>query len=261
MGIISIDDEKYAKYERMILERDRCRKEAKLAETRYIHTFGDLITAVFKQKIECISLKKMLSYCLSYVNRNENIDLNNVLIKIKVEMTQYHTQLKEMIAENEMCKKLEKISESDALRVKQIYRRIAKKLHPDLNPQTEQHEELLELWQRNVIAYRCNNLEELEAVEVLTEQALANLGQEKTLVDIPDIDEKIEEIRKEIKKIKSTDPYLYRIILNDNELIKEKKRELQDELNEYKEYTEQLKRQLKEFITDEGMFNWTIGQN
>lgn len=256
MDLVHVDDGKYTKYEKMILERDRYRKKAECAFNEYMRVFGDQITAVFKQKIICIRIKKMISYCMLYINRGEDIDLKEVLVRIKVEMTEYEKQLQEMIDQNEFCKKGKEISENDFLRIKQIYRRIAKKLHPDLNPLTEQHEELLELWQRSVIAYRYNNLNEIEEIEVLVERALAELGLGKTKIDLPDLDEKIEAVRAEIAKIKSTDPYLYSLILNNPNLVKEKKQELADELNEYKEYAAELRKELKKFVIEEGTFVW-----
>ena len=250
MDVIHVDDGKYSKYEKMILERDRCRKEADLALFEYTRIFGDQITAVFEQKITCIELKKMLTYGMLYLNRGEEIDVMSILIQIKSEMTEYDEQLEKMIAENKNCKNTttKQIPESDALKVKQIYRSIAKKLHPDLNPLTEQNEELKELWQRNVIAYKSNDLKEIEEVEVLVEKALSELGLGKTTITIPNIDEKIENIRKEIEEIKSTDPYLYKIIINDPVLIKEKLQELEDELNEYKKYAAQLRVEIEKFI-------------
>ena len=260
MEIVYKEDGRYSEYENLLMERDRYRKEAELALRAYIREFGEQITAVFKQKIVCIERKKMLSHCMIYFNRGESVDLKKVQARIRVEMTEYQEQLNAMIADNEACKQFKRIAEADVLRIKQIYRSIARKLHPDLNPLTEQHEELLELWRRNITAYQCNDLAELEALEVLVERALEALGQGRTTITLPDIDEKIKKLYVEIEKIKSTDPYLYNRLLNDSELIKEKKQELDTELKEYEEYSAQLDQELKKFIMEGGTFTWTNDQ-
>ncbi|MCR4638966.1 hypothetical protein [Ruminococcus sp.] len=257
MEIVYVKDGRYDEYENLLMERDRYRKEAQAIFRQYIHEFGEQITAVFKQKISCIEKKKMLSYCMMYFNRGESVDMTEVQKLIKHDMAEYQSQLNDMIANNEACKDMKTIPESEVLKIRQIYRRIAKKLHPDLNPLTEQHEELMDLWLRNLTAYQCNDLKEIEEVEFLVDQALAALGEGKTTVTIPDIDDKIENLYKEIEKIKSTDPYLYRDILSDDSLIKEKKQALENELNEYIEYAEQLDQQLKQFIVEGGTFTWT----
>ena len=219
---------------------------------KYIRIFGDQITAGFKQKIACIERKKMLSYCMMYYNRGESVDTEKVQARIKTEMSEYQKQLDRMIEENEACRNAKSIPESDALRVKQIYRSIAKKLHPDLNPLTEQHEELAELWQRTAAAYRCNDLKEIE------EKALSALGEGKTEISIPDIDEKTEKLREEIEHIKTTDPYLFYRIFADENLIAEKKKALEYELKEYTDYRTQLEDELKKFIVEGGTFAWMI---
>ncbi|MBP7187704.1 MAG: hypothetical protein KBA55_13285 [Ruminococcus sp.] len=257
MEIVYVKDGRYDEYENMLMERDRYRKEVQMIFRQYLHEFGDMIAAVFKQKIACIEKKKMLSYCMVYFNRGESVDMSKVQEQIKHDMAEYQSQLEDMIAGNEACRDMKRIPESEVLKIRQKYRRIAKKLHPDLNPLTEQHEELMELWLRNLTAYQCNDLKEIEEVEFLVDQALAALGEGKTIVSIPDIDEKIESLYKEIEKIKSTDPYLYKEILGDDSLIKEKTQALENELNEYITYAEQLDQQLKQFIVEGGTFTWT----
>ena len=257
MDIIYKEDGRYKEYENLLMERDRYRKEAVLALRAYIREFGELTTAVFKQKIACIERKKMLSLCLMYYNRGESVDLKKVKTQIQAEISEYQDQLNKMIANNEACKILKQLPEIELLRIKQIYRSIAKKLHPDLNPLTEQHEELMELWRRNIAAFECNDLKELEELEVLVDQALTALGQGSTTITIPDIDEKIEKLHEEIEKIKNTDPYLYFRILEDSSLKHEKMQDLEQELKEYQDYAGQLDLELKKFIIGGGTFTWT----
>jgi hypothetical protein len=261
MELVFVEDSRYAEYESLLLDRDRYHKEAYQALGEYTRIFGEKITEVFKQRIACIERKKMLSYCLMYFNRGERVDLKKVQEQIKKEMEEYQAQLSAMIENNEACKKSRVIPQKEALRIKQIYRSIAKKLHPDLNPLTEQHEELMELWRRNITAYQCNNLKELEEIEVLVEQALAALGQGKATISIPDIDEKIEKLYKEIEKIRNTDPYLFRELLDDPSLVEEKNIELDKELKDYQEYAAKLDAELKRFIVEGGTFTWEMEQN
>ena len=261
MEIVFVEDSRYAEYESLLLDRDRYQKDAFQALGEYTRIFGEKITEVFKQKIACIERKKMLSYCMMYFNRGESVDLNKVQAQIKAEMASYQAELAAMIENNEACKKSRTIPQSEAMRIKQIYRSVARKLHPDLNPLTEQHEELMELWRRNITAYQCNNLKELEEIEVLVEQALAALGQGKTTISIPDIDEKIAKLYKEIEKIRTTDPYLFRELLNDPGLVDEKSQELAKELKDYQDYAAQLDEELKQFIAEGGTFTWQMEQN
>ena len=257
MEIVFKEDGRCQEYENLLMERDRYRKQAFLALTAYIREFGELTAAVFKQKIACIERKKMLSQCVMYYNRGEHVDLTKVRAQIQREMAAYQEQLKEMIANNAACREIRRLPERDLLRIRQIYRSIAKKLHPDLNPLTAQNDQLLELWQRNITAFECNDLKELEELEVLVDQTLAALGQGRTTVNIPDIDEKIANLFAEIETIKTTDPYLHLRLLDDPDLVEEKKQALAQELREYEEYAAKLDQELKKFIIGGGTFTWT----
>ncbi|HPY85255.1 MAG TPA: hypothetical protein PLS20_09510 [Ruminococcus flavefaciens] len=93
------------------------------------------------------------------------------------------------------------------------------------------------------------------------DKAFEALGQGQTEITIPDIDFKIERLYEEIEKIKTTDPYLYKNLLEDSASVQEKKNALDEELNEYKEYAKQLDQELKQFIVDGGTFTWTSEQN
>ncbi len=256
MEIIHISDGRYSEYEELLLERDRYRKEAEQYMKLYIHEFGDKITAVFKQEIACIEKKKMLSYCIQYYNRGESVDIKNVVDQVKSEMLDYQKQLNQMVSDNIACKFLSSIPEADALKIRHLYRQLARKLHPDLNPLTEENETLKDLWHRTVTAYQCNDLKELEETEILIELAIASLGEGKLEITIPDISERIQKIKDEIDNIKNTDPYRYKYILRDPVLMAEKKDKLDKELEEYMEYANQLDKQLKQFIVEGGTFIW-----
>lgn len=253
--LIKSHDGRYDEYERLLLERDKYRKEAERYMTLYIHEFGEMTAEVFKVKVSCIEKKKTIAFCQMYINRNEMVDMNALDQYIGNEMQQYYQTLKEMSENNELCKKLRTIPEAEVLEIKSIYRRIAKQLHPDLNPLTAGSDELLELWNRVALAYNCNDLKELRELEVLVNKVLNEYG-EGVEIDIPDIDIKIDELKAEIEKITTTDPYMYRHIIESDELIVEKKKELGNELAEYTEYEKQLKEILKGFIKNGVRFSW-----
>jgi hypothetical protein len=113
MEIIRINNSRYDEYEKLLLRREQYSKDAQRYLGLYIHEFGDLMTAVFKEKIACIEKKKMLSFCMMYINRGEHIDENVMRQYIQKEMANYQKQLDKLIHDNEACKKLGYIPEKD----------------------------------------------------------------------------------------------------------------------------------------------------
>ena len=128
----------------------------------------------------------------------------------------------------------------DMLRIKSIYRKLAKLIHPDINPIVVDNENLMDLWNRIVIAYQCNELKEIQELEVLVHKALEQLGVDEIEIDIPDINIKIDELNKEIHDIQTTDPFLYKYLLEDENAVEEKKQSLAQELEEYQNYAKEL---------------------
>ena len=109
-----------------------------------------------------------------------------------------------------------------------------------MNPKTNEIPELKELWQRIVVSYRANDLEELEEAEILVNKFLVDHHLDGNEIKIQDIDTKIEKLKEQIQKIKETNPYQYRFLLQDQEAVQNKKRELQKELEEYRVYEQEL---------------------
>ena len=256
MDLIKIQNDKYEIYEDLIMRRDNLRKEADNYLAQYIHHFGDLITESFKAQIACISRKKAISYCQMIVNRGEIVDIKELDNYLKECMKEYNEQLKSMVEDVENCRELKVSTEAAVQKSKALYRTIAKQIHPDINPEAAKNESLMELWQRASAAHRCNDWKELEVIEVLVKKALegANIG--TVVIDIPDIENRIAELKAEIEKIRSTDPYQFKYLFEDKNAMAEKKKALEEEIEEYKNYEKELAAVLREFVKFGVTFPW-----
>ena len=163
---------------------------------------------------------------------------------IAQQMKEYRQQLDDMVWELNSTKKDTTISPADAKEIKAIYRKIARQLHPDMSPVTQEHPELEELWEQASIAYKCNDVQALRETEFLVQQALTQLGVSDAPIVVPDIAEKIVALEQEIHKIITTEPYSYKLILDDSDEIADRKTSYEAELTQYTEYEKQLRQQL-----------------
>ena len=238
--VIHIKNSSYGLYEDLLMRRDNLKKEAFQYDREYIRIFGDRILKVFEIKISCIRKKKEISYCQMILNHGGTLDENALREYLEREMEDYQKQLDAMIEDTNAAKTKEKVSQMELLEIRKIYRKLTKQIHPDINPKTAEIPELMDLWNRIVIAYECNNLEDIKELEILVAKVLEALGMGKLEIDIPDIEEKIVRLEAEITTIRNTDPYLYKDILNDDKAIKEKNKQLDEEYDSYKDYEEQL---------------------
>ena len=240
MELVKSQDTKYEEYESLLLERDQVKKEAGQAWTAYTCEFGQLITDVFEEKIECIKCKKTISYYQAAINHGGVVDTDALNQYLEREMASYYANLKRMLEDNELCSNAGQSTAYEVERSKTLYRRLAKLLHPDINPQTDKQEPLRDLWQRILTAYAHNDVKELSELEVLVRKALKEPGSREIRVEIPDIEDKIASLKDEIAEIMRTEPYTYRNILEDEDAVARKKKDLEEELASYQRYHKEL---------------------
>ena len=256
--IIRVSNSSYAKYEELLMRKDEAKKQAFQYERAYIREFGDLILELFQLKMESIRKKKTIEYCQALANKGESIDQNALQAYLAKELAEYKKQLKKMIRDNEAAKNSSKVTEAVMFKIKRIYHNLVKKIHPDINPVTNENEELKSLWQRLIVAYNCNDLKEMEEIEVLVNALLAKLDLGTIDVTIPNIDEKIAELEKEIERIKTTDPYRYKYILEDPDAVSRKEEELHKEIREYEDYGKQLDEYLNGLLQNGVTLTWRM---
>ena len=253
MDLISSADSKYTEYENLLLERDQLNKEAGQIWTVYLRMFGKLIADNYEEKLECIKCKKIIAYYQTALNRGGTVDAAAMDKYLQREMNEYYVNLNRILQENDNANNAEISTPYEVARAKTIYRRLAKRLHPDINPRTDASKELQELWNRIMIAYHHNDVKELAELEVLVRRILKELGTDDGRVEIPDLEEKINALQTEIDHITHTEPYTLRSLVEDNEAAEKKKTELQKELESYRQYHKELKNVILQMLSGGGL--------
>ena len=247
--LIKSTNASYILYEELILKKENLRREAAQFYVDYMRLFGDQLAEVFRKKIECIRKKKMIAFCQRCVNQGKTINAVELHSHIDAEMAEYEAELNRMKEEAKAAQNAKIISREDVRKIREIYYRLARKIHPDMRPETSNDPKLLEYWNRIVNAYRYNCLEKLQELEVLVNCDCVGTSAAEPV--IPDIGKKIARTEKEIERIISTTPYTYRFLLEDDVQVNRKLEELQNEIEEYMQYSVELDEVLKNFPVKE----------
>ena len=166
-------------------------------------------------------------------------------------MQAYYRQLEELLEDTRAAKESREVPAVTVLQVKRIYRKLAKLIHPDINPASREDPLLQDLWNRITIAYQRNDVKELQELEVLTVNALNSMDINIEF-DIPDLAEKIRSLQDEIAMITGTAPYIYRDILEDPDKSRQKEEELKRQFEEYENYEQELQLVLDEMTVQKG---------
>lgn len=248
MNIIKIDNtSKYEEYERLLFEKQSLIKEAIHIKASYIHHFGNLLNEIFKNQIEVIKFKKMISFCVLKQNLGLDIDKLELDNYLDLELKSYYVELEKMIKEKSLIDedfKKANLTDDIIKEIKSIYYKIAKLLHPDLHP-NDFNEDMQELWEKACLYYECNDLESLK--EIYDSTLLYVKGVDNIIYEIPNIDDKINLLKESIDQIVTSIPYTYKYDLVDSKAIKQKKLELENENKNILMYIEELKMIVEDF--------------
>ena len=247
MTIIKVKDSRYEEYESLLLRRDSLRRDAEQYSISYTQVFGDLIIKVFKKKIECIAKKKKIAYCQKQQNKSLPINEDELERYLEQVMWMYEEELNDLIEENKAVKEATVAGPLELRKIKELYYKLAKLIHPDMRPDLSDDKDIQEFWRRIVIAYNFNQLDELEELDFQVNNYLNNINNEDITIEIPNIEEKINKVKEDITKILSTNPYQYKFILEDDEEIEAYKKELEDEYKNYEDYSKELDEVLSGF--------------
>jgi hypothetical protein len=239
-------------YENLIIEKEQYMKDALAYEIGFMREFGELFADNFKAKIECIRLKKTIGFCQAKINRGIKINVDEMNSQIDDDMHGYYSELKRIMRDAKEIIERGKATDDAIETSKNIYHRIAKVLHPEINRQTENVQRLKELWNQANDAYYKYDVYALSNIEVAVDKTLAELGTAGFEIDERRIDEKIEILKKQIARIANGKPYTYGEILNNDTKKKLKKSEMQREIEDYKVYATNLEELLEQLLAEGG---------
>lgn len=135
----------YARYEELLIRRDVIRKEAFHYQMAYLREFGELLSDVFEAKIKCIEKKKIIAYCQRKLNRGEKLLQSDIDQYINSVMADYYDELRFMLERNNGAKGGKVINELTYRKIKSVYYKIAKLIHPDMNPSLRDDETVKQL--------------------------------------------------------------------------------------------------------------------
>lgn len=238
----------------LLLERDELQFViCKNIETEYMLKLGSIEYKAYEAQCAALRLKRKIELIQAKKNRQEKVIISAIEETLDTEFAEYQKQLNEQIDKmNDALKrsKAEVLSDEDNKKLKKLYRKIVKALHPDINPDVSETQ--VNLFDNAVQAYKNGDLNTLRIIgemvgnSPLPEQhkdALAQLNEEKERLQ-----HLLKAIRDSIEQIKSEYPYTMKEIIEDEEQTEQKKKELENILSQYNELISIYKAKIEEMI-------------
>jgi len=243
----------YQQYESLILQRDQLKKEAGSIWTAYLKIFGQLLTESFRLQVDCIRKKKEISFIMRAINSGSVLNMDEMKEQIETEMTLFQQSLDDLM-EDARDSLVARISDADTVRkVRQLYRSIAKQIHPDIYPEAMQNETIRDLWARAEEAYAANDLKALTEISVLVQKVLHGGSIPAADLSSRELQQKISDLKEEIHTIRTTDPYCLGALLENPEETSRKEEELKQEIEDYQKYFEELSNTADQLLAQPGL--------
>lgn len=238
----------------LLLERDELQFViCKNIEMEYMLKLGSIEYKAYEAQCAALRLKRKIKLIQAKKNRQEKVIISAIEETLDTEFAEYQKQLDEQINKmNDALKrsKAEVLTNEENKKLKKLYRKIVKALHPDINPNVSQAQ--VQLFENAVSAYKNGDLGTLRIIgemvgnSPLPEQhkdALTQLNEDKERLQ-----NLLKAIRDSIEQIKSEYPYTMKDIIEDEEQTEQKKKELENILSQYNELISIYKAKIEEMI-------------
>jgi len=244
-------NEEYIKlYEKM----EDLKKEKEYFESRYMCKLGALIFLRFENEIKYRRLKKKLILIVKSENKGEEINIAEIERVLEEELEEFYRDLDELrndLKNSREFLELPILTEEEVKKVKEIFRSLAKILHPDVNKNL--NEEMMELWLKVKEAYENNDLMTLIILEGIVKH-----NEFKEEIKVTSIEENIVVLKKKINELKkfideeeNSFPLNIKELIDDNEYIKDRKKEIANGIHEYERMITEVEKSICQVLKEQ----------
>lgn len=207
-SLVLWEDPKQKEYVQLIIRRDFLRSEADDIGIMYHKLFGTLLLGIEREVLYYTKLGLMIEYYQKAINQGEKVDPSELEQYVKEHTQGNESKLNDLFGRVLKSMLSLEASKEDVKEAKVVYRRLAKKIHPDINRKMSENPEIKALWSQIQEAYEEVDVERLKELEILVERKLSNSSNVNLDLEIPDIEAKIKKLQSEIYSIVTTKPYV-----------------------------------------------------
>lgn len=240
----------------IILKRDELKYIiCKNIETDYWLIFGELEKNLYEVSTRVLRLKRKINLVQAYKNREENVDLEKIEKLLDEEFVKYQKKLEEYIQNIKLAREfnsLEALSEEDSKKLKMLYLKIIKLLHPDLKSDYSPIDKFL--FQKALDAYRNADLKTIIAIDALLSSKDFSVSSKNSIESLEEEKEKleslIENIESEIINIKNDMPYILKYIIDSPDTIEKRNEELLMAIADFSERETIYRVKLRDMLGD-----------
>lgn len=217
---------------RLYTERDRMLNEERDdLYIRYVNLIGKDKYDNFRLSVEVRALKMKVEMAQAAINRNQRPNVYDIQKSVDNQLKDYYESVKQQAEAIKQAQDAACISTYDAQELRQLFRMLVKRLHPDLHP--DQAERMKNLFLQGQTAYRTHNLTLLREIIMrldIDDNIDDLLSREETMAQtIERLRQQTADMRREIERLCASFPFNLRAQLTDPTWVHEQQEEMQRE--------------------------------
>lgn len=223
---------------KLIADRDELLSVVKPhLEARYYALVGKEQYRLFALRNEVLRTRRKIELFRVAVNRGEMPDPELIESRLDEELKQWVEKLEELKGKIEWAgyySRLPRLTAAEAIKLKKLYRKLVRKLHPDFNE--EQPASFKHLWERVNVAYQNSDLEELQTLLLLLSDHKEDLAAPSTMeqlaADTEKLRDKIDQLLKNLAEVNEHFPFKYREKLADESWVASQVKAVKNQIEE-----------------------------
>ncbi len=219
--------------------KEMVENDAVLLTSLYLEKLGRFQLELLEKQTEASRLKMKMNMLQAAINRNEKPDLTAIETEINLRLQNYYAQIQAQSEALDQARSLlsHLLPEEEVQKLKEIFRLLCKRLHPDLNP--NQTEEENDLFIKVKAAYDLQRLSELQNIllyldDANNEKLIAVSSHEKE-ERIQHLESQIAALKLKIEQLQQSFPFNIEDLIYDEIYILLKQEELQEQIKTVEE--------------------------
>ncbi len=215
------------------LHKEMVENEFYILNSLYIQKLGYLQMELFKVQAEAARLKTKLNLIQAAINRSEQPDLRQIEQQVEQKMKIHYEKIAEQAKALEASKSVltNLLSEEDSLNLRETFRVLCKRPHPDLNP--NQGEQEKDLFVKVKAAYDLKDIKGLQTILLYLDDSqkedLTKLTQSERERRIKVLEDNIAALKEKIEKLRQSFPFNIEKQITDEEYILRKQAEIREQ--------------------------------
>ena len=210
--------------------KDMVENESVILTSLYLEKLGCLQLELLEKQTEASRLKMKMNLIQAAINRNEQPNLKAIEHEINARLQNYYAQIQSQSAALDEAKKVlsHLISEEETQKLKEIFRVLCKKLHPDLNP--NQTEEEKDMFIKVKAAYDLQRLSDLQNILLYLDDSnkekLTLISADEKVERIKYLENQVINLKLKIDQLEHGFPFSIKELILDEKYIVQKQEEL-----------------------------------